>query len=172
MAPKRKREIPSLPPTPVAVPLKIQYVSESDISDLLFCTICQDVFTDPMRISCGHTFCKGCLDQWINSYQGNRRDCPTCRQTFHQQATHKDLLAVEFLGREQVFCPHTSCTWTGRYDQVRNHMQTCEFNPVNIPAIAQVDGTVSSLRMRMAQTAHGRALLERHQKAGHEVFEI
>ncbi|XP_041652619.1 E3 ubiquitin-protein ligase TRIM21-like [Cheilinus undulatus] len=48
--------------------------------DFLLCSICQDVFTDPVTTPCGHTFCKSCItDHW-----GPRVpcQCPTCRKVF------------------------------------------------------------------------------------------
>ncbi|XP_028442020.1 E3 ubiquitin-protein ligase TRIM39-like [Perca flavescens] len=48
--------------------------------DQILCSICLDVFTDPVTIPCGHNFCKACItDHWdIDApYQ-----CPTCRKGF------------------------------------------------------------------------------------------
>ncbi|CAM5117549.1 unnamed protein product [Eretmochelys imbricata] len=43
------------------------------------CSICWDVFNDPVSIECGHNFCRGCLStHWSEvSAQGHR--CPECR---------------------------------------------------------------------------------------------
>ncbi|XP_034005922.1 E3 ubiquitin-protein ligase TRIM21 [Trematomus bernacchii] len=44
------------------------------------CSICLDVFTNPVSIPCGHNFCQGCiLGYWKTSplYQ-----CPMCKKTF------------------------------------------------------------------------------------------
>ena len=42
----------------------------------LTCSICMDVFEDPVTTVCGHTFCKKCLDINCQYYQG---ECPLCR---------------------------------------------------------------------------------------------
>ncbi|XP_068459032.1 E3 ubiquitin-protein ligase TRIM21-like isoform X2 [Clinocottus analis] len=45
------------------------------------CSICQDVFTDPVTIPCGHNFCKACITQHWNinvPYQ-----CPNCKKLFY-----------------------------------------------------------------------------------------
>ncbi|XP_036001902.1 zinc finger protein RFP-like isoform X1 [Fundulus heteroclitus] len=47
------------------------------------CSICLDVFTNPVSIPCGHNFCQGCiLGYWKTSplYQ-----CPMCKKTFHKR---------------------------------------------------------------------------------------
>ncbi|XP_074810921.1 RING finger protein 112-like [Natator depressus] len=46
------------------------------------CSICWDVFNDPVSIECGHNFCRGCLlTHWSEvSVQGHL--CPECRAPF------------------------------------------------------------------------------------------
>ncbi|XP_050993113.1 E3 ubiquitin-protein ligase TRIM39 isoform X1 [Labeo rohita] len=47
------------------------------------CTICLDVFTDPVSTPCGHNFCKTCLNKhWDNSQTCN---CPYCQETFNKR---------------------------------------------------------------------------------------
>ncbi|XP_071378516.1 E3 ubiquitin-protein ligase TRIM39-like [Centroberyx affinis] len=45
------------------------------------CSICLDVFTDPVTIPCGHNFCKNCITQhWdINA----QCQCPKCKELFN-----------------------------------------------------------------------------------------
>uniref|UniRef100_A0A668AP58 Uncharacterized protein n=1 Tax=Myripristis murdjan TaxID=586833 RepID=A0A668AP58_9TELE len=51
--------------------------------DQFLCSICLDVFTDPVTTPCGHNFCKNCITQhWdINiPYQ-----CPMCKEVFYRR---------------------------------------------------------------------------------------
>ncbi|KAM7003198.1 E3 ubiquitin-protein ligase TRIM21-like [Tautogolabrus adspersus] len=51
------------------------------------CSICLDVFTDPVSTPCGHNFCKACITtHWdINApYQ-----CPNCNEVFHRRPEMK-----------------------------------------------------------------------------------
>ncbi|XP_060782198.1 E3 ubiquitin-protein ligase TRIM39-like [Neoarius graeffei] len=48
--------------------------------DQLQCSICLDVFTDPVTTPCGHNFCKICLTEfWDNS---SHCQCPVCQTNF------------------------------------------------------------------------------------------
>ncbi|XP_068573586.1 E3 ubiquitin-protein ligase TRIM21-like [Cebidichthys violaceus] len=60
--------------------------------DQFLCSICLDVFTDPVTTSCGHNFCKTCITQHWNVnvlYQ-----CPNCNMLFY---TRPELLVNTFI---------------------------------------------------------------------------
>ncbi|CCW66971.1 unnamed protein product [Phytomonas sp. Hart1] len=42
------------------------------------CAICLDIATEPVVTRCGHLFCWGCLDHWLNNPNGIL-DCPVCK---------------------------------------------------------------------------------------------
>ncbi|XP_038561253.1 E3 ubiquitin-protein ligase TRIM21-like [Micropterus salmoides] len=51
--------------------------------DQFLCSICLDVFTDPVSTPCGHNFCKTCITQHWNinvPYQ-----CPNCKEVFYSK---------------------------------------------------------------------------------------
>ncbi|XP_054476629.1 LOW QUALITY PROTEIN: E3 ubiquitin-protein ligase TRIM21-like [Anoplopoma fimbria] len=49
--------------------------------DQFLCSICLDVFTDPVAIPCGHNFCKTCITQhWDVNVQCQ---CPNCKKVFN-----------------------------------------------------------------------------------------
>ncbi|XP_059353746.1 E3 ubiquitin-protein ligase TRIM39-like isoform X2 [Carassius carassius] len=55
----------------------------SSLSEEIQCSICLDVFTDPVTTPCGHNFCKICLNKcWDNSQTCS---CPYCKETFKQR---------------------------------------------------------------------------------------
>ena len=132
---------------------EIRYFNRSSISESLICSVCQEVFTKPMRISCGHTFCEGCLEDWMRVCRHDQSTCPTCRQGIIVAATHRDLLALDFLEREEVFCSHGGCDWIGKLSSLTGHMEGCEHHPKNIPDWvdpSQTDGgPTSAFRRRL-----------------------
>ncbi|XP_076583690.1 E3 ubiquitin-protein ligase TRIM21-like [Chaetodon auriga] len=60
--------------------------------DQFLCSICLDVFTDPVTTPCGHNFCKNCItEHWkINE----SCQCPTCKEAF---TTRPDLRVNTFI---------------------------------------------------------------------------
>ncbi|TKS71888.1 Nuclear factor 7, ovary [Collichthys lucidus] len=44
----------------------------------LCCPVCQEVFRDPVVLSCSHSFCKDCLKSWWT--EKPTRECPVCKR--------------------------------------------------------------------------------------------
>ncbi|KAL0153527.1 hypothetical protein M9458_051141 [Cirrhinus mrigala] len=48
------------------------------LEDELSCPVCAELFSDPVLLGCGHSFCRQCInDHWTSS---KSRNCPVCRQ--------------------------------------------------------------------------------------------
>ncbi|XP_047671990.1 E3 ubiquitin-protein ligase TRIM21-like isoform X2 [Tachysurus fulvidraco] len=62
--------------------------------DQLLCSICLDVFTDPVTTPCGHNFCNSCLTQCWDKSQHCL--CPLCNQKF----TKRPKLKINITLRE------------------------------------------------------------------------
>ncbi|KAM4583329.1 zinc-binding protein A33-like [Fundulus diaphanus] len=48
--------------------------SEKDLS----CPVCQDIFRDPVVLSCSHSFCKACVHAWWR--EKHIKECPLCKE--------------------------------------------------------------------------------------------
>ncbi|KAK5901696.1 hypothetical protein CesoFtcFv8_007031 [Champsocephalus esox] len=60
--------------------------------DQFLCSICLDVFTDPVTIPCGHNFCKACISEhWDRNIQ---LKCPNCNKLFYKRP---ELLVNTFI---------------------------------------------------------------------------
>uniref|UniRef100_A0A8C1UIS5 E3 ubiquitin-protein ligase TRIM39-like n=1 Tax=Cyprinus carpio TaxID=7962 RepID=A0A8C1UIS5_CYPCA len=57
--------------------------SSGPLAEELQCSVCLDVFTDPVSTPCGHNFCKRCLNQCWNNSQNCY--CPFCKETFSKR---------------------------------------------------------------------------------------
>ncbi|XP_073341047.1 E3 ubiquitin-protein ligase TRIM39-like [Pagrus major] len=45
------------------------------------CSICLDVFTEPVSTPCGHNYCKACIKHYWST--SNVSQCPLCKEDFH-----------------------------------------------------------------------------------------
>ncbi|XP_035276399.1 tripartite motif-containing protein 35-like [Anguilla anguilla] len=48
------------------------------LEEELSCPVCSEIFRDPVLLSCSHSFCKACLQQYWE--QKGSRECPVCRR--------------------------------------------------------------------------------------------
>uniref|UniRef100_A0A4W5JBU6 Uncharacterized protein n=1 Tax=Hucho hucho TaxID=62062 RepID=A0A4W5JBU6_9TELE len=67
--------------------------SSSFLSEEQFlCSICLDVFTEPVTIPCGHNFCKACIRKYWDS--NDLCQCPMCKKVFDRKP---DLFVNNFI---------------------------------------------------------------------------
>ncbi|GAA6074923.1 tripartite motif-containing protein 16-like, partial [Tachysurus ichikawai] len=61
-------------------------MAEASVSvdqDQFICSVCLDLLKDPVSLSCGHSFCKVCINGcWDQEDQKDVYSCPQCRDTF------------------------------------------------------------------------------------------
>ncbi|KAF3700073.1 Tripartite motif-containing protein 35 Hemopoietic lineage switch protein 5 [Channa argus] len=50
------------------------------LEEELTCTVCYEIFKDPVVLKCSHSFCQLCLQQFWNKKKA-KRECPICRRT-------------------------------------------------------------------------------------------
>ncbi|XP_073327314.1 E3 ubiquitin-protein ligase TRIM21-like [Pagrus major] len=62
--------------------------------DQFLCFICQDMFTDPVTIPCGHNFCKTCITQHWD--KNDKCQCPNCKEVFN---TRPELKVNTFISK-------------------------------------------------------------------------
>lgn len=66
--------------------------------DQFLCSICLDVFTDPVTLPCGHNFCKKCIDQhW--SFDATCK-CPFCKHVYHTKPDVKVNIFISELAAQ------------------------------------------------------------------------
>ncbi|XP_044198526.1 E3 ubiquitin-protein ligase TRIM21-like [Thunnus albacares] len=66
--------------------------------DQFLCSICLDVFTDPVTTSCGHNFCKNCITEHWNS--NDQYLCPMCKKVFNTRPElHINTFISEMVSR-------------------------------------------------------------------------
>ncbi|XP_036003496.1 tripartite motif-containing protein 35-like [Fundulus heteroclitus] len=53
------------------------------------CPVCCDIFTDPVVLLCGHSFCQHCLQEWWR--KSKQRTCPVCKEIFPMTRPPRNL---------------------------------------------------------------------------------
>lgn len=49
----------------------------------LLCSICLDIFSEPVSTPCGHNYCKTCITEYW--YTSDRVECPLCKKKFNKR---------------------------------------------------------------------------------------
>uniref|UniRef100_A0A8D2IHY2 Uncharacterized protein n=1 Tax=Varanus komodoensis TaxID=61221 RepID=A0A8D2IHY2_VARKO len=79
--------------------------ADQPLSEDLACPVCHEGFTEPVRIACGHTFCRACLLQCWGAADGERAACPRCGRPFREGDVRPDEDLAELVakakGREE-----------------------------------------------------------------------
>ncbi|KAM5157527.1 uncharacterized protein ACMZJ9_008857 [Mantella aurantiaca] len=90
----------------------------ADLRAELECSVCLNIYTDPVSLKCGHNFCRVCIDRVLDTQgRSGGYSCPECREEFQDRpALHRNItlcnIASHFHsappGQEQsgVFCTH------------------------------------------------------------------
>ncbi|XP_071395452.1 E3 ubiquitin-protein ligase TRIM39-like isoform X1 [Centroberyx affinis] len=75
-------------------------ISEEELS----CSVCHDIFKDPVLLSCSHSFCKACLQSWWTEKQIH--DCPICkrRSSKNNPPSGSELLCSLHSEKLKLFC--------------------------------------------------------------------
>ena len=97
---------------------------KKNLEDLV-CPICQEILSDPLITSCGHLFCRRCLEEDGRDL----KDCPVCRQTYTSMS---DQFHARRIGGLKVKCPRASqgCRWRGELKDGAgkgHHAASCQY---------------------------------------------
>ncbi|OCT58865.1 E3 ubiquitin-protein ligase Midline-1 [Xenopus laevis] len=58
----------------------------ADLIEELNCSLCLDIYTDPVMLPCGHNFCQGCIKRVLDTQEGCRGySCPECRAEYQER---------------------------------------------------------------------------------------
>ncbi|XP_060926323.1 nuclear factor 7, brain-like [Limanda limanda] len=76
------------------------------------CSVCQDVFRDPVLLSCSHSFCKDCLKSWWKDKEV--KECPLCKRRSSRSEPPGNLvlknLCETFLQERDQSSSHALCS--------------------------------------------------------------
>ncbi|CAN0289248.1 unnamed protein product [Lampetra fluviatilis] len=90
--------------------------------DKFCCSICLDLFNSPVCLTCGHTFCKRCIENhWATQGELIGFSCPECRAVFFRkpELSKNALIASLVEGLKKATIGHRedgemTCEWHGK----------------------------------------------------------
>ncbi|XP_040203091.1 E3 ubiquitin/ISG15 ligase TRIM25-like [Rana temporaria] len=100
------------------VSLLLSAMASADLRAELKCSVCLNIYTDPVTLRCGHNFCRVCIDRVLDTQEGSGDFfCPLCRKRFRsrpalQRNTTLHNIAETFLSPQPdpeesgVFCTY------------------------------------------------------------------
>ncbi|CAD8125909.1 unnamed protein product [Paramecium sonneborni] len=99
---------------------QFEVLTLQQVNPHILCSICREVFYNPIRATCGHTFCGTCLVRWIQQ----KKSCPLCRHQLERNYKFdKDILASKIVGDIQVKCLRCQ-QWNGTLALFKQHKKT------------------------------------------------
>ncbi|OCT77224.1 E3 ubiquitin-protein ligase TRIM7 [Xenopus laevis] len=61
-------------------------MATADLREELECSICLNLFADPLTLSCGHHFCQGCIGSLLDTQEASGLyTCPECRLDYQER---------------------------------------------------------------------------------------
>lgn len=155
-----------------------EYIDESTVDPELICHICYSPLQNPFCTSCGETFCRECIVNWIEKQSSH---CPHCRQSLTVEnlipaprslRNMLDRLQIKcsvcgqigieqanFVEHIQRICPNTivhcpaaniQCSWSGQRHELNEHLLNCQFE-LTRPVIIQLTEENQQLKQRIIQ---------------------
>ncbi|XP_077327088.1 E3 ubiquitin-protein ligase TRIM39-like [Lithobates pipiens] len=74
----------------------------------LECSVCLNIYTDPVNLRCGHNFCRVCIDRVLDTQGGSGGySCPECREKFPARpALQRNITLRNIVGNFLSAQPH------------------------------------------------------------------
>ncbi|XP_040190775.1 E3 ubiquitin-protein ligase TRIM39-like [Rana temporaria] len=83
-------------------------MASADLKAELECSVCLNIYADPVMLKCGHNFCQECINCVLDTQErSGSYSCPECRQTHQERpALHKNMklrnIVENFLSSQSV----------------------------------------------------------------------
>ncbi|XP_040060668.2 E3 ubiquitin-protein ligase TRIM35-like [Gasterosteus aculeatus] len=84
----------------------------SRLDEDLCCPVCYEIYTDPVVLSCSHSFCRDCVKNWWRGKQ--MHECPCCKRRSSRSDPPRNLalknLCEAFLLKRDQGAPESLCS--------------------------------------------------------------
>lgn len=106
------------------------------LDERLTCPICKNVFDEPWQASCGHRFCKKCLD---GSFESEILRCPFDGEEWVRAGFFRDKCCEREVLSLPCFCRYKNrgCKWKGELRYLKTHETNCQYSDVKCQACGE-----------------------------------
>ncbi|KAM5191301.1 LOW QUALITY PROTEIN: E3 ubiquitin-protein ligase TRIM39-like [Mantella aurantiaca] len=68
-------------------------MASADLGKELECSVCLNIYTDPVMLKCGHNYCRDCIGRVLDTQEkSGGYICPDCREEFEERpALHRNI---------------------------------------------------------------------------------
>ncbi|XP_068710891.1 TNF receptor-associated factor 3-like [Montipora foliosa] len=112
----------------------VNFVNEPD--ERLRCPICKTVFNEPWQTSCGHRFCKLCLESLLSQ---KNLQCPVDGTRISKDESFRDKCCEREILDLQCRCHYKdrNCDRKGEFRNFKAHETSCQYGDVHCPACGE-----------------------------------
>uniref|UniRef100_A0A8C5Q0U6 Uncharacterized protein n=1 Tax=Leptobrachium leishanense TaxID=445787 RepID=A0A8C5Q0U6_9ANUR len=118
-----------------------------DLRDELTCSICLNIYTFPVTLTCGHSFCRTCIGDVMDTQETRGYSCPECRDMFETKPDLKRNLRLNNIA-ESFQSAHQEnkriaipCTYSSLCDKhLKKHSKSEEHDAACICVSCRLDG--------------------------------
>ncbi|KAM4702106.1 LOW QUALITY PROTEIN: E3 ubiquitin/ISG15 ligase TRIM25-like [Discoglossus pictus] len=77
-----------------------------DLREELICSICLNIYTDPIMLACGHNYCQGCIGSVLDTQEESGVfTCPECREEFQDRPAMQKNLKLGSIAQHLLSTP-------------------------------------------------------------------
>uniref|UniRef100_A0A8C5N501 Uncharacterized protein n=1 Tax=Leptobrachium leishanense TaxID=445787 RepID=A0A8C5N501_9ANUR len=87
-------------------------MASADLRAEVTCSICTEIYTDPVTLSCGHSYCRLCITRTWDNQEERESSCPECRRKFRVRPELKRNLRLSNIA-ESLRSTHPEQEGTG-----------------------------------------------------------
>ena len=114
----------------------LNWKADKEYLMILTCDCCHEVFRNPQRLPCGHSFCMVCL-------AAIKGICLNCGKSFPKNKVSKDILASNLIEELKLKCDHGGCEWEGNFEDFKNKHRKFHLKSESQPISANVSKRTS-----------------------------
>ncbi|XP_074632134.1 TNF receptor-associated factor 3-like [Acropora palmata] len=110
------------------------FILEPD--ERLICPICKTVFKEPWQTSCGHRFCKLCLESLLRE---TSMRCPVDGHQISQDESFRDKCCEREILDLRCRCQYhgKNCNWMGEFRNFEAHEASCQYGNAQCSACGE-----------------------------------